>query len=135
MMTRQEEILRHFARFHRANPSVWSRFCHHAQRLIIRGCDHYSSRTLISVIRFERDLSSRDFDTGLRVNDHFSPYYARMWALQHPSRPEFFSQRKLISKQCLPRGRETRLSEFSPDVPDVDLDVFLKSLLQEEPTT
>jgi len=129
-VNRQEQILNHFARFHRANPQVWKRFCHHVRRLTLRGAEHYSARTIISVIRFERDLESMDIATGFHVNNNFSPYYARMWEIRHPDRPRFFSKRRLISKQKPSRARELTIDDVQPDMFDVDMDVFLKQLLR-----
>jgi hypothetical protein len=131
--TRQDEIREHFARFHLAHPQVWMRFAHHVRRLKDRGATHYSARTLISVIRFERDLEFRDWETGLRVNDHFSPYYGRLWEIAHPEDRGFFSKRKLISASRPPRGGEGS-GGFGPDEPSSDLDAFLMDLLGRSPT-
>ena len=130
--TRADQIRDHFGPFHGANPQVWQRFCYHVERLKARGATHYSARTLISVIRFERDMASRDFETGLRVNDHFSPYYGRLYEIAYPDDEGFFSKRKLISRERPPReGGEPTVADFQPDQPDSDLDEWLARLLRQ----
>ena len=83
---RSGPLWRGFLSFHEANPWVYMRLAEMCSDLRRRGFRHYSTRTLISVLRFEWDLQTGGDDVrvegGARIkvklNDHHSPYYARM---------------------------------------------------------
>lgn len=128
-MTRAEQIRKQFAAFHRANPQVWDRFIYHTRSLMKRGATVYSARTLISVIRFERDMSSRDGATGFSINDHYTPYYGRMFEIAYPQHAGFFCKRKLTSEEHAPLLYEPGPGDMKADEPSTTLDVFLKELL------
>jgi hypothetical protein len=78
--------------FHELNPWVFDRLKQICSDLRERGFTHYSTRTVISVLRFEWDLQSTGqgvvIDGGeervVKLNDHHSPYYARMLIEQCP---------------------------------------------------
>lgn len=93
-----------FLEFHAANPWVYNRMVEHCRVLKQRGFTRYSSRTLISVMRFEWDIKTTgeevrfkgDVDTTrVKLNDHHTPYYARMIMQKHPEFADFFSMREL----------------------------------------
>ena len=130
-MTRAEQIRDQFSVFHRENPGVFVRFKYHAENLQGRGARHYSARTLISVIRFERDLANTRLESGrFKINDHFSPYYARLWEIA-TGNYDFMEKRKLISEEYAARGDdgEPGPGDTRPDEPSEELDQFLKALL------
>ena len=93
-----------FLEFHAKNPWVYLKFLEHCRALKSRGYQHYSARTLIAVMRFEWDLRTTgdvvDIRGGqvkqVRLNDHHSPYYARMAAVHYPDFfKDFFEVREL----------------------------------------
>ncbi len=112
-MTRVADLLRAGARcdrsgalwremlsFHEANPHVYQRLRELCQAMRSRGHTFYSMRTLVCVLRFERDLAS----TGepilvggavrqVTLNDHHSVYYARMLIEDDPTFADFFELR------------------------------------------
>ena len=54
--------------------------------------DHYSARTIIEVLRHESAL--REKDDQWKLNDHHTPYLARLFALIHPGCAKLFEFRK-----------------------------------------
>jgi len=81
-----------FDLFHGEHPEVYRKFCSLAFKLLERGHQHYSSDAILHVIRFETDLGwGRD---GLKINNNHSPYYARLFAKDHPAHKEFFRFRR-----------------------------------------
>lgn len=130
--TRQDQLVRTFARYFRENPRVWERFCEHSLALIARGVRHYSALTLVCVIRFERDLEAREAGTGFRINNNAIPFYARLFELAYPEHEGFFQKRRLISEDRPPRrGVEPGVWDQRPDKPNPELDELLRGLLLE----
>jgi hypothetical protein len=97
--TRFEQMREEFIRFHGKHPEVWEVFVAHIFRLKKRGFSHYSSRTLISVMRFHADVGDIKRLTGFKINDHHTPFYARVFSLLYPEFGDFFSMRVQISKE------------------------------------
>lgn len=96
-----------FLAFHQANPWVYVRMVAHCRALLARGYKQYSSRTLISVMRFEWDLQTTKqrvlfagamAPSAVKLNDHHSPYYARMIMASHPEFADFFSRREVTGE-------------------------------------
>lgn len=81
-----------FNRFHAGHPEVFERFEALALRVIRSGRRHYSAATLLHVIRFETDVDTRQVD-GFKVNNNWSPYYARLFVGRHPELSHFFEFR------------------------------------------
>ena len=92
-----------FLQFHRENPHVYVRLKVMAEQLREKGWRHYSMRTLLAVLRFESDLDTSSdevpLDTDpperrrLRLNNDYSPYYARVLALEDRRFRDFFEMR------------------------------------------
>ncbi len=82
-----------FEKFHAENPHVYARFKEMALKLISQGHRRYSSKTLLCVIRFERDVSTSGGEPW-KINDAFTALYARLFALDHPHRADFFEYRE-----------------------------------------
>lgn len=88
--------------FHANNPHVYNRLREMCEALRRQGHLFYSMRTLVCVIRYEADIASAS--TGQEViingaprrvtlNDHHSPYYARMLIEDDPTYAHFFELR------------------------------------------
>jgi hypothetical protein len=91
-----------FAEFDAANPDLYDRFVQIAFRLIDAGRKRYSSKTILCVMRYERDCVSVA-NTDYKINDAFTSRYARKFADEFPDHAEFFAMRELRSaKQATP---------------------------------
>ncbi len=95
--TRADQILDAFEKFHAENPEVWQLFQRFALEAVASGAAHYSAHAIIHRIRWHTEIETRDFD-GLKINNNFFPYYARMFHLALPERDGFFRNRKLTTE-------------------------------------
>jgi hypothetical protein len=89
-----------FLAFHEANRWIYGRLNEICSQLLARGFRRYSTRTLISVLRFEADLKTTGEQVqiegesrAVKLNDHHSPYYARMLIEDRPELWDFFELR------------------------------------------
>jgi len=82
-----------FTAYHNANPSVWVEFEKLANRLWDRGIKHYGSKGICEVIRYHTQIDARPGDK-FKVNNNYSPMYAKLYLLKHPDRKEFFDCRE-----------------------------------------
>jgi len=128
--TRADQIFQAFAKFHRKNPQVWRMFCDYASRARRAGRTVYSARTIISVLRFELDLET-DTDEPVKINDHFSPYYGRMYLATHPEAGDFFQLRKRISEREGAHAHDEQVFNLGPAGAEDDLLRELISLAEE----
>jgi hypothetical protein len=76
-----------------ANLHVYSAFEKEAFKITARGFQHYSARTIIHVLRHHSALTEKAGD-GWKLNDHVSPYLARLFALLHPRHADLFEYRE-----------------------------------------
>jgi len=98
-ITRRDQIVERFAAFHQANPQIWHLF----KKFAIQAAnsrEHYSARTIIHRVRWHVDVETKDTDgLGIKINNDFSPYYARMFELAYPENTGLFERRKLKSAE------------------------------------
>ena len=94
--TRTEQLYNEFEKFHKNNPEVWQLFKKYTFQLINAGRANYSARAVFARIRWHKDIETQD-STGLKLNDHHSPYYSRMFHACYPEYDGFYRNRKLIS--------------------------------------
>ena len=93
-----------FLRFHAENPRVLERMLELCRQLRARGFRRYSTRTIVAVLRFERDLETGGEDVyvegdpeprRVKLNDHHSAYYARLIMDAYPEEfADFFETRR-----------------------------------------
>ena len=95
--TRADQILDSFEMFHAENPEVWTLFCRFALEAVASGAAHYSAHAIIHRIRWHTEIETGDLD-GLKINNNFFPYYARMFHLALPEHNGFFRNRKLTTE-------------------------------------
>jgi hypothetical protein len=81
-----------FERWHDANPHVWSMFVRFAFDAISAGRARFSARDIIHRIRWYTDVEMRAID-DFKINDHWSPYYARIFRRTYPQYTELFEFR------------------------------------------
>lgn len=94
---RAEQILTAFLAFHQANPGVWNLFCRFTFDVINRGHSHYSSDAICHRIRWHTQIETQG--ELCKINDHYTAYYARMFAIKFPEHADFFENRKRPSLQ------------------------------------
>lgn len=80
--------------FHAHNPRVWTEFRDMAQSMVDRGRKHYSHDTIISVIRFNRDLQTTGSE--YKIANEFKAFYGRLWMSKYGKKnPRFFHLRQM----------------------------------------
>lgn len=92
-----------FSAIDRALPQVWLQFEALTLELIRSGRRRHSARDVLHRIRW---------DGSLRINDHWSPFYARKFLNAHPEHQGFFEFR---ASQADPLGRPRQLNLFDDD--------------------
>lgn len=75
------------------NLHVWSAFQTEALKVVTRGYDHYSARTIIHVLRHHSAVQEKGGE-GWKLNDHHSPYLARLFHLVYPQHGQLFELRR-----------------------------------------
>lgn len=81
-----------FAAHHAANPEMWTLFVRFSFEKIGRGFAHYGARDIIHRIRWETDASESG-EAGFKVNNIWSPWYARLFHRTYPQHAGFFRTR------------------------------------------
>ncbi len=95
-MTRAEEIECEFKKFHAENPHIWEMFVKYTKDLTDAGLQHYSARGVMHRVRWEAGIKSSS--DPFKINNDFTPYYARLFMREFPKHDGFFKTRELISK-------------------------------------
>ena len=86
-----DEFTEQFCQYHLDNPHIYIEFKKLALRLIRKGRKHYGAKAIFEVIRFNNALKGND---QLKINNNFTPYYARLFAKDYPKHKDFFNTRK-----------------------------------------
>jgi hypothetical protein len=73
------------------NLHVYDAFEREAMRVVRRGFEHYSARTIIEVLRHNSALAERS--GRWKLNDWHTPYLARLFALLNPAYAQLFEFR------------------------------------------
>ena len=82
-----------FRQHHAENPHVYELFPKFTEQVIKANFKNYSARAIFHRIRWFTEVETND--PTFKLNDHHSPYYARMWMEDHPDYAEFFRIREL----------------------------------------
>lgn len=90
-----------FLGFHRTNPWVYEELKEICSTLRSKGFRKYSTRTIISVLRYRWDIRTGGEDVRLhdgsemvvKLNNNHSPYYARMLIEENPMFWDFLELR------------------------------------------
>lgn len=75
------------------NIHVWIEFERHAMMVIRRGRTHYSSKTIVHVMRHESAIRENGKD-GYKLNNNHARPLARLFALMHPEHADLFEFRE-----------------------------------------
>jgi hypothetical protein len=87
-----KDMLSRFWIFHRDNPHVYTSLLTMALRLRSAGRRAFAIESLFGVLRWERAIETSD-DSGFKLNDHYTAFYARMLMEKNPALVGFFKLR------------------------------------------
>ncbi len=77
--------------YHLANPHVYAGLCRYADEAIRSGRGHLGISMLFERLRWYTTIETRG--DGLKLNNNYRAFYARLWLQDHPEHPEFFETR------------------------------------------
>lgn len=89
-----DQIQKNFEKFHRENPRVYILFCQFTRRMINAGLKNGSARLVLERIRWETAVETVP-DKPVKLNNNYTPRYARLWMNDHPEFPDYFRTRVL----------------------------------------
>lgn len=87
--------------WHKANREVYDAFESIAFELIQQGHTRYSSDAILHIVRFNLNRQRKASDQ-YKINNNWSPYYARLFQHYHPKHADFFETRELVSQEVKP---------------------------------
>jgi len=87
-----EELNKEFFEYHKKNPKVWERFKAKTFEAIKKGFKNYGSKGIFEQLRW--DMAGSVNSDGFKVNNIFTPMYARYFEKQYPQHEGFFRKRK-----------------------------------------
>ena len=129
--TRADQIFERFKLFHFNNPIVWELFNKFAQELIANGFNRYSSDAIFHRIRWHMNVEIKT-KSKVKLNDHYTAYYARLFTVAHPEHEGFFRNRKRKSEDAIPMDEEDETFLTSnEEASDTKLVAKLKEILSE----
>ena len=102
-ISRREEMREECRKFNARNPEVWRLFERFAFEKLHLGYGHFSAKAIVERIRWETSLG--DGAPDLKMNDHYTAFYARRFAAIHPVHAEFFRIRKQKSAEKMASSR------------------------------
>ncbi len=102
-LTRMDEMRECSEAFHAKHPEVWKQFEKFALDRIERGYRRYSAKAIMERVRWESDAGAAS--PQLKVNDHYTAFYARRFAAHYPQHEAFFETRKQKSAARRATGR------------------------------
>ncbi len=85
-----------FESFHAENPDIYQLFRKFTFQAIEAGREHFSGRTIAERIRWYTQVETGD-PTGFKLNDHWAPYYVRLFIDEFPEHADFFETRTAIA--------------------------------------
>jgi len=83
-----------FDKFLADNPSAWELFCKLANNLWDKGVRHYGSKGIIETMRYHSAIDARP-ESKYKINNCWTPLFARKYLESYPDRKDFFSLREL----------------------------------------
>ena len=76
------------------NPLIWKAFKKFTLQEIAAGKKHYSSKSIFERIRWETEIEAKE--DRFKINNNYTPYYARKFELLYPEHKDFFHKRESI---------------------------------------
>lgn len=80
-----------FFSWHKQNLDVWNCFERVALDLIEEGFKSYGAKAIMEVVRYKL---RKNIKGELKCNNNYTSYYARIFALKHPTHDKFFEFRE-----------------------------------------
>jgi hypothetical protein len=108
--TRLDEMREQVSVFHSEHPEVWGLFVQFTTEKIEQGFKNYSARGIFHRIRWETDKPDYHEGYEFKLNDHYSPFYARRFMKMYPQYDGFFRTRRQTSEEDHP----TKMSPLTP---------------------
>lgn len=85
-------MTRRFWKFHRLNPDVYTQLLDLAMKVRNNGRDTFAIESLFGALRWYRAIETKD-DSGFKLNDHYTAFYARLMMARVPALVDFFRVR------------------------------------------
>ncbi len=86
-----DQLSAEFLKWLPANIHVWDAFVAETFKIIERGYDHYSARTIVHVLRHHSAIEEKDGE--YKINNNYSPYLGRLFDLIYPQNAGLFEYR------------------------------------------
>lgn len=125
--------MRQFLAFHAKHPEIWRLFRGTSDRLAKAGFTQYSARGVCHYIRAHIALETND--RRLKINNNFTPLYARLYHLARPDLGGFFRNRERISLKKGERTGPELPAEWPAEEKDLDTEDSLRKLLENDQQT
>lgn len=93
MQTLFPETLTDFEQYDEKNPEIWDLFVRFAFREIGKGRRHYGAKTIFEEIRRHTKIETKD--PKYKLNNSYTPYYARKFHRVYPQCDGFFELRRV----------------------------------------
>lgn len=90
-----DDLWSKFEKWHFANFHVWQLFRTYADQVRATGRSKYSARAIIHRIRWHVEIDTNSVDE-FKINNNWSPYYARLYMYMFESAKGFFELRPII---------------------------------------
>lgn len=81
-----------FCTYHKQNPQVYEEFKKFTLKTIKKGFQNYSAKGIFELIRWHSGVAA-DGDV-FKVNNNYTPFYARLFEKDHPKHKDYFRIRK-----------------------------------------
>lgn len=91
-----QSVVSRFVKFHNDNLNLYDEFKRLAEQTKQSGRTKYSARTLMEVLRWNRDVTTAKH--SFKINNDFIPLYIRMLVVEYPEFCDFFNMREVRSR-------------------------------------
>lgn len=81
-----------FEQYDADNPHIWQAFVHYSVQAKAKGFLHYGAKGIFEIIRFNTAERGKE---PFKVNNTYTPDYARKMELKFPEFKDFFEKRQL----------------------------------------
>lgn len=91
LMENKEKFSNEFIEWFPDNEHVWNAFALETMKVKQAGFKHYSARTIVHVLRHHSAIAEKNSEW--KINDHHSPYLARLFDIVWPEHAGLFEYR------------------------------------------
>jgi hypothetical protein len=85
------ETIIDFPQYHHDNPGVYEAFKKYTFEAIGKGFKHISSDFILHIVRWHTPVTG---DDDFKINNNYTPFYARLFMNEHPQYEGLFRLRK-----------------------------------------